>query len=332
MKRILKPTAQSLSALSALGLALGLTLAAGAAHAQAWPAKPIRLIVPYAAGGYYDLVARVTSPRLSEQLGQAVVVENRAGANGMIGTDFVAKSAPDGYTILIGGIGPNALNAILYPKLPYDPVRDFAPIIGVSYQPSILVVHPTLGVNSVRELIALARTRPLNYASAGAGSSPHLATEMLNGAMGLKIAHVPYKGSGPAAAAALAGEVEVYIGAGSDILPHIRAGKLRALGVANAKRLAILPDVPTMHEAGVPNFQAGSWFGFFAPTGTAQPVIGRLNAEFTKILSSPVERDRVAAGGSADITIGTPEQLGDLVKSEIAKWSAVIRDANIRVE
>jgi tripartite-type tricarboxylate transporter receptor subunit TctC len=307
---------------------------AGTALAQTWPTKPISVVVPYAAGGYYDLIARVVAQRLAEALGQPVVVNNKAGANGILGTEFTAKAAPDGYTIMVGGIGPHAVNPSLYPKLQYDGVRDFAPIIPVSIQPSILVVHPSLGVTSVRELVALAKSKPgqINYASAGAGSSPHLATEMLNTAMGIKMNHIPYKGTGPATVAALAGETTVYLGAGSETIQHIRAGKLRALAVAGSSRLAALPDVPTMIEAGVPGFEAASWFGFFAPAGTPPAIIARLNTEIGKILKMPAPHDAIAAGGTAQVTGGTPQDLGDLVKTETVKWAKVIKDADVKSE
>lgn len=306
----------------------------GAAMADTWPSKPIKIVVPYAPAGYYDLIARVVAPKLSEALGQPIIVDNRAGAGGILGTEYTAKSAPDGYTIMVGGIGPHAVNPSLYPKMRYDPVRDFVPIIPVSIQPSIMVVHPSLGVNSVRELVVLAKSKPgeLYYASAGAGSSPQLATEMFNTAMGVKLNHVPYKGTAPAAVATLAGETTVYIGAGSETIQHIRAGRLRALAVAGAQRLSILPDVPTMIEAGVPNYQAASWFGFFAPAGTPQNIVARLNTEIGKILKMPAEHDKIAAGGTAEVTGGTPEQLSNLVKTETIKWAKVIKDAGVKVE
>jgi tripartite-type tricarboxylate transporter receptor subunit TctC len=312
-----------------------LLAAAGGALAQAWPARqPIRIVVPYAPAGYYDLIARVVAPRLQEALGQTVLVDNRAGANGSVGTEATAKAPPDGYTIMIGGIGPHAVNPNLYPKLGYDPVRDFAPIVPVSVQPSILVVHPSLGVSSVRELVALAKAKPgqISYASAGAGSSPQLATEMFNTAMGVKLIHIPYKGSGPAAVAMMSGETQVYIGAGSETLQHIRSGRLQAIAVADDRRLAILPDVPTMQEAGVPNYRAASWFGFFAPAGTPREIVARLNTEINKILKMPAEHDKIAAGGTAVVTGGTPEQLGAQLKSEIAKWAKVIKDAGVTLE
>jgi tripartite-type tricarboxylate transporter receptor subunit TctC len=300
-----------------------------AAAAQAWPSKPIKVIVPYPAGGFYDTVARLVGVKMAEDFGQPVVVENRVGAGGIVGTDYVAKSAPDGYTIMVGGIGPHGINPGLYPKLPYDPVRDFEPIVHVVNAANILVVHPSLPVSSLNELILLARAKPgqLNYASNGSGTSPHLAAEMFASAMGLKLTHIPYKGSAPAVTAMLGGQTQMAFNNAGDVLQHIRAGKLRALAVTGAKRLAALPEVPTMQESGAPGYEAVAWWAYYAPAGTPRDIVMRLNAEINKTIQLPEVRDRLSVQGSAEIVGGSPEQLAAFMKAEIAKWSRVIKES-----
>jgi tripartite-type tricarboxylate transporter receptor subunit TctC len=302
--------------------------------AQAWPSKPIKVIVPYPAGGFYDTIARLVGAKMTEDLGQPIVVENRVGAGGIIGTDYVAKSAPDGYTLIVGGIGPHGINAGLYSKLPYDPVRDFDPIVHVVNAPNILVVHPTVAARNIPELVALAREKPggLNYASNGSGTSPHLAAEMFATAMGVKLTHIPYKGSAPAVTAMLGGQTHMAFNNAGDILEHIRAGKLRPLAVTGARRLPLLPDVPTMQEAGVPEYEAVAWWAYFAPAGTPRDIIARLNTQINKILQDPTVRSRLSVGGSAEVVGGTPEQLGAFVKSEIAKWSRVIKASGAKAD
>jgi tripartite-type tricarboxylate transporter receptor subunit TctC len=308
--------------------ALLLAWSCGAA-AQAWPSKPIRVIVPYPAGGFYDTVARLVGVKMAEDFAQPVVVENRVGAGGIVGTDYVAKSAPDGYTLMVGGIGPHGINPGLYPKLPYDPVRDFEPIVHVVNAANILVVHPSLPVSSLNELILLARAKPgqLNYASNGSGTSPHLAAEMFASAMGLKLTHIPYKGSAPAVTAMLGGQTQMAFNNAGDVLQHIRAGKLRALAVTGAKRLAALPEVPTMQESGAPGYEAVAWWAYYAPAGTPRDIVMRLNAEINKTIQLPEVRDRLSVQGSAEIVGGSPEQLAAFMKAEIAKWSRVIKES-----
>jgi tripartite-type tricarboxylate transporter receptor subunit TctC len=276
------------------------------AAAQSWPSKPIRVIVPYPAGGFYDTIARLVGVKMAEDFGQPAVVENRVGANGIVGTDFVAKSAPDGYTIMVGGIGPHGINPGLYPKLPYDAVRDFEPIVHVVNAANVLVVHPSVPANNVNELIALARAKPreLAYASNGSGSSPHLAAEMFASAMGLKLNHIPFKGSAPAVTSMLGGQTQLAFNNAGDVLQHIRAGKLRGLAVTGAKRLPVLPDLPTMQEVGVPNYEAVAWWGYYAPAGTPRDIVMRLNGQINKAMQLPA-----------------------FTKAEIAKWTRVIKES-----
>ena len=306
-----------------------LLLASNASAQPAYPSKPVRIIVPYPAGGYYDVSSRVLGQKFSEALGQPFVVENRPGANAIVGTELTAKSAPDGYTIMMGGIGPHAINSSLYPKLSYDPVRDFAPIILVSMSPNALVAYPGFAAKSVRELVELSRAQPgaINYASNGSGSSVHLCAELLGTMTGTKFNHVPFKGSAPAVTATLGGQTAFAFATAGDVLPHIRGGKLRALGVTSGKRIAALPDTPTLIEAGVPGYEATAWFALFAPAGTPREVVARLNAVAGKALTTDEVRERLAPQGSAELTGGSPEHLGALVKSEIVKWSKVVRES-----
>lgn len=304
------------------------------AVAQSYPSKPIRVIVPNPAGGFYDLLARVIGPKLGDALGQPIVMENRVGAAGMIGSDVVAKSSPDGYTLVMGGIGPHGIGPVLYPKVPYDPVKDFAPVIHVATSPNILVVHPSLPVQSVQELIALARQKPgqVNYASNGAGTSQHLASEQFALAAGIRINHVPFKGSAPAITAMLGGQTDFHFGVAADVLPHVRAGKLRALASTSARRAQVLPNVPTMLEAGVPNYESSAWFGYLAPAGTPREIVMRLNTEINRILQMADVRERIAPGGLAELPGGTPENFGDLIRSELTKWAKVIKDAQVTAD
>jgi tripartite-type tricarboxylate transporter receptor subunit TctC len=314
--------------------ALVLALAAAGASAQPYPAKPIRVVVPNPAGGFYDLIARTVGQKVGESIGQPMVVENRVGAGGSLGTEFTAKSPPDGYTIMVGGIGPHGIAPSLYAKLPYDPVKDFAPIILVATTPNILVVHPSSPIQSVQDLVAAAGQKPggVSYASNGNGTSQHLSAEMLATTMGLKLNHVPFKGSAPAVTAMLGGQVDFAFAVAPDALPHVKAGKLRALAVTSAKRAGPLPEVPTMVEGGVPGYEATAWFGYLAPAGTPREIIDRLNAEIAKALESPDVRDRLAPGGLSELPGGTPERFGALVKSEIAKWSRVVKESGAKID
>ena len=290
--------------------------------------------MPNPAGGFYDLIARTVGQKVGESIGQPMVVENRVGAGGSLGTEFTAKSPPDGYTIMVGGIGPHGIAPSLYAKLPYDPVKDFAPIILVATTPNILVVHPSSPFQSVQDIVAAARQKPgvVSYASNGNGTSQHLSAEMLATTMGLKLNHVPFKGSAPAVTAMLGGQVDFAFAVAPDALPHVKAGKLRALAVSGAKRAAPLPDVPTMVEGGVPGYEATAWFGYLAPAGTSREIIDRLNAEIAKALESSDVRDRLAPGGLSELPGGTPERFGDFVKSEIAKWSRVVKESGAKID
>ena len=314
--------------------AFALALAAAGTSAQPYPSKPIRVVVPNPAGGYYDVIARAVGQKVGESIGQPMVVENRVGAGGSLGTEFTAKSPPDGYTIMVGGIGPHGIAPSLYANLPYDPVKDFAPIILVATTPNILVVHPSSPIKSVQELVAAARQKPggLSYASNGNGTSQHLSAEMLATTMGLKLNHVPFKGSAPAVTAMLGGQVDFAFVVAPDALAHVKAGKLRAIGVTGAKRAAPLPDVPTLAEAGVPGYEATAWFGYLAPAGTPREIIDRLNAEIGKALESPDVRERLAPGGLSELPGGTPERFGDFIKTEIAKWSKVVKESGAKID
>ncbi len=318
-------------ALKAL-LGIVLTGVASLAVAQNWPARPVHFIVPYPAGGYYDVLARVIGAELAETLGQAFVVENRVGANGMVGTDYVAKSAPDGYTIIMGGIGPHGINPSMYPNLTYSPTRDFAAVIHVASAPNVLVVNPSVPVHNVKELIALARVKPgqIPFSSAGSGSSQHLSGEMFNMMAGIKLNHVPYKGSAPSVTAVLGGEVSMLFGTMADVVAHVHAGKLRALAVTSESRIPALPEVPTMIESGLPGFEATAWFGVLAPAATPRPIVERLNGEINRILKRPEILKRISQQGSALIVGGTPEQFSDFIRAEIEKWGKVVRESGAK--
>ncbi len=307
---------------------------AAAASAQVYPTKAVRVVVPYPAGGYYDLLARVIGAKLAETWSQPFVVENRVGANGMIGTDFVAKSAPDGYTIMMGGIGPLGINPSMYAKLPYNPLRDFAAIVHVASAPNVFVVHPSVDARSVKELISLARAKPgqLTFSSAGGGSSQHLSGEMLKTMEGINITHVPYKGSAPGVTAVLGGEVTMMFGTMADVVEHIRGGKLRALAVTSARRIPVLPDVPTMVEAGVPGYEATAWFGMVGPAGMPLEIVAKLNQEIGRVLRMPDVLGRISQQGSAEIVGGSPEQFGEFIRAEVAKWADVVKQAGVKVE
>lgn len=309
-------------------------LSSALAQSQTYPSRPIRAIVPVPAGGYYDMVARTVSQRLSEALGQPVIVENRVGAGGLVGTEYAARVAPDGYTIIFNGIGAMSIFPGLYAKLPYDPLRDFLPIALVSGVPNLAVVHPSVPARTLQELAVLARARPGNvtFASNGIGTTQHLAAEMFATAVGARLNHIPFNGSAPAVTAMLGGQTMLLFGIASDVMPQVKAGGLRALAIASDKRLPILPEVPTTAEAGLPGVEIEIWLGAFAPRGTPRDVIQRLNAAINKVLAMPDVRDRLAPGGVGEAKGGTPEELGDLVRREIAKWARVVKDSGARVE
>src|SRR5712671_2431726 len=309
--------------------ALGVT----SALAQSYPAKPIRILIAQAPGSATDVVARVVGNRLSEGLGQPIVVEARPGAGGVLGTEAAARAAADGYTLFMGNNSTHGSNPALYAKLPYDAVNDFAPIAFVASVPYVLVVDPSLPVNSVQELIALAKSKPgkLNYASAGNGSTHHFCGELLKSMAGIDMTHVPYKGSGPAIAGLLGGDVSLMFANVADIGAQIKGGKVKPLAVTTAKRAAMLPDVPTMAEVGLPDFEIQSWFGLLAPAGTPAAVVARLNAETVKVLGRADVKATLAAQG-LEVAPGTPEQFGAYIKSEIARFGRIAKAAGIKAE
>jgi tripartite-type tricarboxylate transporter receptor subunit TctC len=301
------------------------------AFTQAYPGRPIHIVAPYPAGGGYDFLSRLLGAEMSKSLGQPVVVENKAGANGNVGTAAVAKAAPDGYTLLMGGNSPLALNVGLY-KLPYDPVRDFAPISRVATQPNLLAAHPKVPVKSVGELIEYAKANPgkLTYGSAGNASPQHLAAEMLKRMAGIDMLHVPYKGAAPNAAALLAGEVSIAFNIILLPLPQVQAGKLAGLAVASSKRSALAPNIPTMTELGFP-IDIDTWYGLLAPAGTPKEIIARLNGETVRILNMPELRERTRSQG-IELGTSTPEEFAALIKSDIATWSKVINDLGVKMD
>ena len=307
---------------------------AALAHAQAsYPSKPIRLVVPFPAGGTTDILARAVAQRLTETMGQPVVVDNRAGAGGNIGADMVAKAPPDGYTLLMGTVGTHAINASLYAKMPYDHVRDFAPVILVAGVPNVLVVNPALPVNSVQELIAYGTANPgkLNFASSGNGTSIHLAAELFKTMTGVQMAHVPYKGSAPALVDLAGGQVQLMFDNLPSSLALIKAGKLKALAVTSAQRSAALPDVPTVAESGLAGFEASSWFGLLAPAGTPKDIIAKLNGEVTKWLATPEAKEKLAAQGA--IPAGrSPDDFMRHIAAETVKWQKVVKDSGAKVD
>ena len=298
-----------------------------------YPSKPIRIVVPFPAGGTTDVLARAAAQKLTESLGQPVVVDNRPGAGGNIGAELVAKSAPDGYTMLMGTVGTHAINASLYPKMPYDHVRDFAPVILVAGVPNVLVVNPSLPVNSVQELIAYGKANPgkLNFASSGNGTSIHLSGELFKTMTGVQMAHIPYKGSAPAIQDLAGGQVQLMFDNLPSALPLIKAGRLKALAVTSKTRAAVLPDVPTVAESGLPGFEASSWFGLLAPAGTPQPVIAKVNAEIAKWLATPEAKEKLLAQG-ANVAGGTPEDFARHIAAETAKWQKVVKESGAKID
>ncbi len=302
------------------------------AYAQTYPDKPVRLVIPYSPGGPVDIVGRLTGQKLSEALKQQIVVDNRAGGGGNIAVEIVAKSPPDGYTLLMGANGTNAINPNLYPNLTVKPARDLAPISMVASSPMILVAHPSVQAASTKELVALAKSRPgaINFASSGSGSTAHLSSELFKSMTGIEIVHVPYKGAGPALTDLVGGQVQIMFTGVSSTLPYVKAGRLKALGVSSDKRLAILPDVPTVGE-GIPGYEVMTWYGVFAPAKTPHPIIDKLNQTLAKIFATPDARERLAALGAEPVTM-SPDQFAAAVRKELAKWAKVIKDSGARAE
>ena len=303
---------------------------ASSVFAQSYPTKPVRVVVPFPPGGAPDLVARALAPKLNEELAQAVVVDNRGGAAGIIGMEIGAKAPPDGHTLVLGSAGPVAINPGLYRKLSYDVARDFAPISKVTALPFLLVVHPSLPVKSVKDLLALANAKPgqLNYGSPGNGTTTHLATELLKSVTGMKITHIPYKGVAAAATDLMGGQVQILSGDLNTMLPHVKSGRMRGIAVTSARRSALLPDTPTVAESGVPGFEATGWTGVLAPAATPAAIVQRLSATVAKALATPETRSRVGALGG-EVASSTPEEFAAFIRSEMAKWGKLIKSLGI---
>ena len=301
--------------------------------AQEWPARQaIRFVVVYPPGGASDVTARLLAAKLTDTLGQSVVVENRPGANGIIATDFVAKSAPDGYTLLMANLGPNALNPVVYKKLPYDALKDFAGVTLTTIVPQVVLVNPSLPIKSIPDLIAYAKANPgkVSFGSAGQGASNHLSGELLNALAGIRMQHIPYKGDAPSLADLISGQIQVALPTTVAGLPFVTSGKLRAIGVTGSKRLDNMPELPTVAET-LRGFEAVSWGGVMVPAGTPRPVIARLNADINRILKMPDVADKLRALGAV-IVGSSPEEFDSYVKDEIAKWGKVARDNNIALD
>ncbi|HTP97688.1 MAG TPA: tripartite tricarboxylate transporter substrate binding protein [Casimicrobiaceae bacterium] len=303
------------------------------AAAQAWPAKPIKLVAPSTPGDAPDVIARLFADKLSIALGQSVVVENKPGAGGVVGSDAVAKAAPDGYTLIMGNAGSHGINAAVYANLPYDIQRDFAPVSQVAVSPNVMVINPSVPANTVAEFIAYAKSRPgkLSYASGGNGSSAHMSMELFKSMAGVDIEHIPYKGSSPALTDVVSGQVAVFIGNMPPTVPLIKAGKLRALAVTTKSRSALMPELPTIAESGLPGFETVAWFGVLAPAGTPPEIVHRLSAEIAKIARSPEMREKLLAMGAEPVG-GTPEEFKAVIDRDIAKWKPLAQKVGIKID
>jgi tripartite-type tricarboxylate transporter receptor subunit TctC len=324
----------SIRALAGLAAALCAAGVLAQDPAASYPSRTIRLVVPFPPGGVTDRLGRVLAQKMQEGWGQPAVVENRPGASGMIAAEAVARAGPDGYTLMMGHIGTHAINASLFSKLPYDPVRDFAPVSLLVSVPNILLLHPSVPAASVQELIALARARPgtLNFASPGSGTSGHMSAELLKSMAGIDIVHVPYKGPGPALQDLLAGQVNMLFDTVASSLPQVRAGKLKGLAVTTRDRSAIAPDIPTMAESGVPGYEIAPWFAAFAPAGTPAPIVAKLQGEMARILSQPDVRNAFVGQQGMTLIASTPGELAAHVQREIAKWAKVVKQTGARAE
>jgi len=314
-------------ALSAVAL-----IASQGAMAQDYPNKPIKMIVGFSPGGFTDVLGRLIAHKLQERMGQPVIIENKVGAAGTIGADFVAKSKPDGYTLLMGHVNSNSIAPALYPKLPYDVIKDFTPIVHVASTPLLLTVHPSVPANDVKSFIALAKKNPnLRFASSGVGSAQHLAAEQFMLATGTQMNHIPYKGSGQAIVDLLSGQVDLNFESPPNTLQHIAVGKLKALGITSTKRSPLLPSVPTIAEQGVPGYEMGQWFGVFAPAGMPKELTNKLANEIIAIIKSPEVVEKINQQGGDVIATG-PEQFAAFLRKDTAHWSKLIKEANIKVE
>jgi tripartite-type tricarboxylate transporter receptor subunit TctC len=317
------------------GILLAVVVWAGASglHAQSYPTRPITLVVPAPAGGPTDVIGRQVAQALAGQIGQNVIVENRGGAGNTIGTDHVAKAKPDGYTLVVGSPSSHAIAPSIYPKLPYDPVKDFTPVIGLVTAPLALVIHPSVPAPTLKQFIALAKAKPgqLNFGSGGSGTTSHLTGEYFNLAAGTKIVHVPYKGSGPATTDLMAGQIQMmFIGVHSS-LPLMKTGKIRGLGVTSTKRSELAPELPTLSEAGLRGFHVNTWYGIFGPAGMPREIVDRLNAALKTSLKNPAVRERLTAQGF-DIVPSTPEEFALALKDEIDTWAKVVKQAGAKAD
>ena len=319
--------------LKRFALAISFTLATGAAFAQAYPSKPIRIVVPFAAGGTSDILARAIGPKLTEAWGQPVVVENKTGANGNVGAEYVARSAPDGYTMLLSDVGAIAINPSVYPNMPFDPVKDFSPIVMVSYSPHVLAVHPSVPAATVKELIAYAKANPgkLNFANSGTGGAPHLAGVDFAQRTGIQWAYIPYKGGSQAVTDVVAGQSNVLFNGMLATYPSVKGGRLRGIAVSSAQRVPSAPELPTLIESGLPGFVTGSYQGLLAAASTPRDIVAKLNAEITRILNTQDMKDMLAKQGT-EVRADTPEQLGSFIASEKARWAKVVRDNGIKAD
>jgi tripartite-type tricarboxylate transporter receptor subunit TctC len=313
--------------------ALALAAVAAGAAAQQYPSKPVRFVVPFVAGGPTDIQGRMLGEKLSQRLGQQFIIDNRGGAGGNIGMELTAKAPPDGYTIVIATVGTWAVNPSLYKNMPFDPVRDFAPITQISTSPGVLVVHPSVPIRSVKELISLAKARPgkLDYGSSGIGGFGHISGALFCLMTNTQMVHIPYKSSAPSLTDLIAGQIQVLFNNAISTVPFIKSGQVRALAVTSIKRMPALPELPTIDESGVKGYDNSSWSAVGAPAGTPKEIIARLNSELNQILKLPDIQERSAAGGAVIIG-GTPEQFGDYLKSEIAKFARVVKDAKITAQ
>ena len=319
--------------LRAVILAILLAVVASASDAQTYPAKPIRIVVPYPPGGTSDILARSLGQKLTEALGQPIVVENKPGANGNLGAEFVARSAPDGYTLLLADIGALVISPSLYPSLGFDPAKDFAPVTMVAYSPHILVVNPSIPVATVKELIALAASKPgkLNFAISGVGGAPHLAGVDFGLRTGIRWEYIPYKGGAQAIADVAGGQADVTLNGMLATYPLVQAGRLKLIAVSSANRMSAIPNVPTIAESGVPGFETGSWQGVVAPAATPRDIVARLNTTITGILATPEMRESLGKQG-AEVRTNTPDDFAAFIRNEKAKWAKVVKDANVKVE
>jgi len=304
----------------------------GATAAQDYPTRPIRLVVPFAPGGGTDLLARTLSQKLNEAWGQPVIIDNRSGGTGAVGSVLVAQAAPDGYTLILVTSSTHAISPNFFRKPPYNPVRDFAPVSLMASAPEVVVVHPSVPANSIKELVALAKARPdtLNYASAGTGTIGHMAAELFKVVTGTKITHVPYKGTGDAIREVLGGQVQIMIGAPGAVIQHVRSGKLRALAACTRQRLPELKEIPTMAESGYPAVEASNWYAILATAGTPSAAIAKLNREIVRIMQIPEVKEMILRQGYEAVT-STPEELGALIKNDLAKWSKVVKQTGMPI-